>query len=177
MAIPGAIRRTDRHRNRARQRDLRWIGVAAAHTSLVRVINHSALVLYSARDMFALVDDIESYPKFLPWCAGATVHVRDESIVEASIEMRRGVIHKVFKTRNTLQQDVAIDIALLGGPFRHLSGGWSFLQLGGLGCKVSLNLEFEFEHRVTDMVFGPYFEDICNSMLDAFTQRAADVYG
>ncbi len=127
--------------------------------------------------MFALVDDIEAYPEFLPWCKGTTVHVRDRNIVEASIEMHHGILRKSFRTRNTLHPDAAIDIALLGGPFRHLAGGWRFDQLGELGSKVSLDLEFEFEHRLTSILFEQYFENVCNSLVDAFISRAGAVYG
>lgn len=143
----------------------------------MRNVSHSALVLHSASQMFALVDDIEAYPRFLPWCTGTTVHSRNNDIVEASIEMHRGLIRTSFSTRNTLRPHEAIDIALLAGPFRHLAGGWRFEQLGELGSKVSLDLEFEFEHRLTSIVFEQYFENICNSLVDAFIARAGAVHG
>ena len=126
--------------------------------------------------MFALVDDIESYPIFLPWCGSTVVHKREGNTVEATLELQRRGISKSFTTRNTLQQDQSIGIALLGGPFKQLSGGWSFQQLGDSGSKVSLDLEFEFENPMTDMIFGSFFESTCNSLVDSFTQRAADVY-
>ena len=143
----------------------------------MRNVSRSALVLHSASDMFALVDDVESYPRFLPWCSGAVVHLREPELVEASIELRRGGIRKAFRTRNTIRRNESIDIALLGGAFRHLSGGWQFRQLGELGSKVSLEMEFEFENRMTDMAFGRYFSEICASLVDAFTQRADDIHG
>lgn len=127
--------------------------------------------------MFALVNDIESYPVFLPWCGAAAVHERDEDVVEATLTLERGGISKSFTTLNTLRQNEAIDLALLGGPFRHLNGGWRFQQLGDDGCKVTLDLEFEFENLVTDLTFGHFFEVICNSLVDAFTQRAKTIYG
>jgi len=126
--------------------------------------------------MFALVDDIESYPNFLPWCASTVVHKREGNTVDATLDLQRRGISKSFTTRNTLQQDQSIGLALLGGPFKQLSGGWSFQQLGDSGSKVSLELEFEFENPMTDMVFGSFFEDTCNSLVDSFTRRAADVY-
>ena len=126
--------------------------------------------------MFALVDDIESYPSFLPWCRNTVVHEREGNTVDATLELERGRVSKSFTTRNTLQQDQSIGLSLIDGPFKHLSGGWSFHQLGDSGCKVALELEFEFENRVTDMVFGSFFEDTCNSLVDSFTRRAGDVY-
>ena len=143
----------------------------------MRIINRSALVPYSADDMFALVEDIESYPAFLPWCNDAVVHSRDGNVVEATLELHRGKLSSHFRTRNTLQPGVSMGIALVGGPFRNLEGGWRFQVLGAAGCKVSLDLRFEFESRVLDMMFGTFFEDTCNSLVAAFAQRARDVYG
>lgn len=127
--------------------------------------------------MYALVEDVGAYPSFLPWCTAATVHSRDDDHVEASLELQRRGVTKSFTTRNTLSPGKAIGIALVGGPFRHLSGGWRFEQLGQDGSKVSLQLEFEFENRITDLLFGRYFEDTCNSLVDSFTRRANDIYG
>jgi ribosome-associated toxin RatA of RatAB toxin-antitoxin module len=127
--------------------------------------------------MYALVEDVAAYPSFLPWCASATVHSRDDDHVEASLELQRGSVSKTFTTRNSLQPGKSIEIALIGGPFRHLSGVWLFEQLGDDGSKVSLQLDFEFESRITDMLFGRYFEDTCNSLVDSFTRRASDIYG
>ncbi len=143
----------------------------------MRKVNRSALIPYSADQMFALVEDVVAYPDFLPWCTGTTLHSRDSEFVEASIQLQRGAIKKSFRTRNSLQPGIAMGIALVGGPFRHLSGGWHFEQLGSDGSKVSLELEFEFENRLTDAIFGRYFEDTCNSLIVSFTQRAHDVYG
>ena len=127
--------------------------------------------------MFALVDDVGSYPAFLPWCSGAEEHERTAGTVEASVELQKGTVRKRIRTRNTLHPHAAIDLSLVGGPFRTLEGGWRFEQLGDAGCKVSLELEFEFESRVLDALFGAYFEQTCNSLVDAFTRRAAAVYG
>ncbi len=143
----------------------------------MRKVSRSALVPYSASEMYSLVDDIESYPSFLPWCKSAVVHSRNANSVEATLDLQRGGVSKSFTTRNSLRENQAIGLALMSGPFRHLSGGWKFRQLDDSGCKVSLDLEFEFEGRVTDMVFGAFFEDICNSLVDAFTRRAGEVYG
>lgn len=143
----------------------------------MRKVSRSALVPYSSEQMYALVDDVAAYPTFLRWCSAVTVHSRDDDHVEASLELQRGTLSKTFTTRNSLDPGKAIRIALVGGPFSHLSGGWHFEQLGQDGSKVSLRLEFEFESRMTDMLFGRYFEDICNSLVDSFTQRASDIYG
>ncbi len=127
--------------------------------------------------MFELVDDIEAYPEFLAWCSDAVVHLREADVVEATLELQRAGMRRRFKTRNTSCANQAIDIALRDGPFRHLAGSWRFSELGATGCKVSLDLEFEFDSRVTDALLGPFFEEICNSLVDAFTRRAGKIYG
>lgn len=139
-------------------------------------VNRSALVTFSAEQMFRLVDDIESYPEFLPWCSDARIERRDAVAVEASLELHKGGLRKRFTTRNTLHFPDAIELDLLGGPFRHLEGGWQFQNLGGQGSKVSLQLAFEFESLVLDIALGSYFEETCNKLVDSFTQRARVVY-
>ncbi len=143
----------------------------------MRSVNRSALVPYSPAEMFGLVDDVESYPEFLPWCNDATVHARDEDVVEATLELHKGSMSNHFTTRNTLHRPDAIDLALIGGPFRHLEGGWRFKALEEAGCKVSLQLDFQFESMVVDLMFGHFFEETCNSLVDAFTRRAQTIYG
>ncbi len=143
----------------------------------MRKVSRNALVPYSTRQMYALVADVAAYPEFLPWCIGSTVHSEDETMIEASLELQRGGIRKSFRTRNGLHPDTAMSLALVGGPFRHLAGDWRFEQLGEDGSKVSLELEFEFENRVTDALFGRYFEDTCNSLIDSFIGRAHQIYG
>ncbi len=144
---------------------------------MMRRVNRSALVPYSADDMFALVADVESYPTFLPWCSDVEVHSRIDDTVEATLELHRGRVSRRFRTRNTMTPSERMDLALVGGPFRHLEGGWSFRQLGDSGSKVSLELDFEFDSLTLDFIIGAYFEDICNQLVDAFTRRAGQVYG
>lgn len=143
----------------------------------MRRVNRSALVPYRAREMFALVDDVETYPQFLPWCNSAEVHKRSDDIVEATLELQKGAVSKTFTTRNKRCEFECIELALVHGPFKHLSGGWRFKDLGDEGSKVSLDLEFEFKSRLVDAMFGSFFEEICNSLVDAFSKRAAVVYG
>lgn len=142
----------------------------------MRKVARSALVPYSAAQMYELVKDVERYPSFLPWCNDAEVHIRNEDFIEASLELHRGRISKRFRTRNVLKPNEFLGIALVGGPFRHMSGGWTFQQLGDAGSKVALDLEFEFENRATDVIFGRFFENTCNALVDSFTQRAAKIY-
>jgi ribosome-associated toxin RatA of RatAB toxin-antitoxin module len=140
-------------------------------------IHRSALVPYTPAEMYALVSDIEAYPQFLPWCTQAKVLSEQGDEVRATLELSRGGIHKSFTTSNRQQQNKMIEIRLLEGPFRHLEGFWRFDPLQEVGCKVALDLDFEFAGKLISLAFGPVFNQIANSLVDAFHQRAVEVYG
>ena len=142
----------------------------------MRSVNRSALVPYSADEMFALVDDVESYPSFLPWCNDVEVHDRQDNVVEATLELHRGSISRHFRTRNSSVPGQSMDIVLVHGPFKHFGGSWSFEQLGDAGCKVTLSLDFEFESRLLERALGAFFEQTCNSLVDAFVRRANAIH-
>lgn len=140
-------------------------------------IKRSALVSYTPRQMFELVNSIEDYPRFLPWCRSTEVLKRTEKEVEASIEIAWSGMHKSLTSRNHLYQYDRIEITLVKGPFRHLEGRWGFVALGELGCRVNLELEFELTGHIVDKVFQPIFHHIANSLVDAFCRRAVAIYG
>lgn len=140
-------------------------------------IKRSALVPYSARQMFELVNGIEDYPRFLPWCDSSTVVSRDEQEIVATLEIVWKGIHKSFTTHNHLTPYTGIKISLVEGPLRHLDGIWMFHALGEEGSKVTLDLEFEFAGHLVDRLFEPIFNHIANSLVDAFCKRAGEVYG
>lgn len=140
-------------------------------------IKKSALLPYSPAQMFVLVDDIESYPLFLPWCKSARVFSRSADEVRAEIHIAHGVLNKAFSTLNRLQQDKMIEMRLLEGPFKHLEGFWRFDELSNAGCKISLDLEFKFSNKLMELAIGPAFSHIANSLVDAFCLRAKQVYG
>jgi len=144
------------------------------------VVNRNALVPYSRAEMFALVDEIERYPEFLPWCKQATVLSREGDEVQATVELSKGALHKSFTTLNRNQPDKMIEMRLIEGPFHHLEGFWRFDALGQgdvVACKVSLDLEYEFSNTLLAMTVGPIFNQIANKLVDAFSQRAVTVYG
>ncbi len=140
-------------------------------------INKSALLPYSAAQMYALVDDIASYPQFLPWCKDAKVFSRNADEVHAQIHIAHGALNKAFSTTNRLQQNKIIEMRLADGPFKHLEGFWRFDELGDAGCKISLDLDFKFSNKLIEFAIGPAFNYIGNSLVDAFCQRAKQVYG
>ncbi len=139
-------------------------------------IKRSALVAFTARQMFELVNSIEEYPRFLPWCRSSAIVHQTETEVEASIEIAWSGIHKSFTTRNYLYPYERIDITLAHGPFRHLEGRWSFISFEEHGCKVNLDLEFELAGHLLDKLFQPIFHHIANSLVDSFCKRAAEIY-
>ena len=141
------------------------------------IISKSALVPYAPSAMYALVNDIESYPKFLPWCRSARVARRSDDEVRATLELARGGIQKSFTTCNRLQKDKMIEMRLVEGPFRRLEGYWRFQRLDENACKVSLDLDFEFSSGLLSMAFGPVFHQIASTLVDAFCKRAVEVYG
>lgn len=140
-------------------------------------ITRSALVPYTPQEMFDLVSDIDTYPQFLPWCSGAATLSHQDDGVQARIDFSVGGVSKSFTTRNRHVGREAILMQLVDGPFSRLEGSWRFEPLGDAGCKISLDLEYDFSSKMVGMVTGPVFHKIANSLVDAFRQRAVEVYG
>jgi len=127
--------------------------------------------------MFALVSDIETYPRFLPWCTGAKIVSRDGDSVTARIDFAVGKVSQSFVTRNSNREYSEIAMQLVDGPFSQLQGRWRFDPLGEEGCKISLYLEYDFSNKMVSMVVRQVFGKIANSLVDAFQQRAVETYG
>lgn len=143
----------------------------------MREVRKQALVPHSARAMYDLVNNVDAYPEFLPWCRDARVLEEGDGFRIASIDIAMGGAHKTFTTRNTLEPPTRLTIDLVEGPFRHLSGEWVFDSLGDDACKVSLCMKFEFANALMNMMFGPIFSQISDTMLDAFVKRARAMHG
>lgn len=142
----------------------------------MRRVSRSALVPYSAQQMFDLVADVAAYPEFLPWCTFAEVHERGAEQLRASIGLGFSKLNTHFTTCNTLSAPDSMTMQLVDGPFRSLLGQWEFRQLGEAGCEVDLRVEFEFAGTAQDLLFGAGFEKICNQLIDAFVRRADELY-
>ncbi len=141
-------------------------------------ITRSSLVMYTPDQMFDLVNDVEAYPRFLPWCRGSRIISKNEDVICASLDIAKGGIHHEFSTRNVLDQGNSIRIELIDGPFRHLEGHWQFKPIGdNQGCRVQLDMDFEFSTRLLDLALGPVFTQISGSLVDAFCKRAQEIYG
>ncbi|MDP5141914.1 type II toxin-antitoxin system RatA family toxin [Rheinheimera baltica] len=140
-------------------------------------IERSALVFYSAKQMFDLVNAVPDYPQFLPGCTSARIVSQSDTDMVASLQVSKAGIGHTFTTRNTLYPDHRIAMQLVDGPFKQLQGGWEFQPLSDNACKVILKLEFEFSSKLIQFAFGKIFGELTASMVNAFTQRAKQVYG
>ncbi len=141
------------------------------------VVHKSVLLPFSADQMFALVNGIEEYPKFLPWCGGAQVRERDGNRVVASLAINYHGVKQTFTTENVNVAPTSIKMTLLEGPFKHLDGNWTFKPLRADACKIEFDLHYEFSSKFLEKVIGPVFNMIANSFVDSFCQRAEAVYG
>lgn len=139
-------------------------------------VQKSVLVPYSAAQMFALVERIEDYPSFLPWCGGATILERKAEVTLARIDINYHGVHAHFTTANHGQPPERIVVKLHDGPFRQLDGTWRFQALASAGSKVELELHYAFATPVLELLIGPVFNHIAHTLVDAFVRRAAAVY-
>jgi ribosome-associated toxin RatA of RatAB toxin-antitoxin module len=138
----------------------------------MREVKRSALVNKPPAELFALINDIESYPQFLPWCTHARVLSRTPTEIVATIGVRQGALHGEFTTRNTLETNRSVQLQLVSGPFRTLEGEWRLAPIEPDGCRVELSMRFAFAHRLTALLFEPKFAATIGSLLDAFVARA-----
>jgi ribosome-associated toxin RatA of RatAB toxin-antitoxin module len=136
----------------------------------------TVLVAHSAHRMFELVDAVEKYPEFLPWCGGSECTFRDVGITRATLHINYRGIRQSFSTENLKTPPASMQIRLIEGPFKILDGSWRFIDLAGKGCKIELNLHYEFSSRLLETLIGPVFGYIANSMVDAFVKRANNIY-
>ena len=134
-------------------------------------IERSAIVEHSAAEMYALVDDIESYPAFLPWCSEARVEAADGR-KRATLTAALHGLRQSFTTLNENRPGEAIDMRLVEGPFRSFSARWRFRPLGEKACSIQFILEYELASRALGRLLEPLFDHIADTMVDAFTRRA-----
>ncbi|RKF17507.1 type II toxin-antitoxin system RatA family toxin [Alginatibacterium sediminis] len=139
-------------------------------------VQRSALVGFSAQQMYNLVNKVEDYPKFLPGCVDSKVIEHDQRSMLAEVSIAKAGIRNAFVTRNQLSPDESIVMHLDKGPFKSLLGEWRFEALDEQACKVILDLKFEFSNKLVAAAFGKVFSELANNMVKAFTQRAKEVY-
>lgn len=140
------------------------------------LVEKTVLVAHSAERMFNLVDRVEEYPNFLPWCGGASVTELDDATVHATVHIDYHHLKQSFTTENVRRPPHQIDMTLQRGPFKHLDGSWLFIPLSDSACKIAFSLHYDFSSRLLEKLVGPVFHYIANSFVDAFIQRAEKVY-
>jgi len=127
--------------------------------------------------MFALVEDIERYPEFVPWVSRAEILERKPGEIVARLEMERSGIRETFTTRNILAPPLHMDLRLVDGPFKLLEGRWSFEDIAGRGSRIGLSIRFEFANPLLAMMLNKSFEKSCGQLVDAFVERTKTMYG
>jgi len=130
------------------------------------------LVPHAAEMMFELVDSVERYPEFLPWCGGTRVLARDAAQTIATIDIRYAGVAQSFTTINTKEKNEWMRLSLRDGPFKQLQGHWHFVALAADACKVELQLNYTFTNMLLEHTFGPVFGMIADTMMDRFVARA-----
>ncbi|MGL5949636.1 MAG: type II toxin-antitoxin system RatA family toxin [Aeromonas sp.] len=141
------------------------------------VVCRKTLVMFSAEQMYALVNDVAAYPQFLPGCVASAVTEQSAQSMLASVTVGRLGLVQCFTTRNSLIAGREIRMALVEGPFRQLSGCWRFTPLDSEACEVALDLQFEFSSPLMAQWFGAIFHEVVGAMVSAFSTRAKEVYG
>lgn len=140
------------------------------------IVERSALVIFTPAQMYALVNDVARYPEFLPWCVSAQVEQVSPTETLAAVKAAKGPVHMQFTTRNSLRPDAEILMQLAEGPFSRLTGRWNFEAVGERGSRVKFRIDFEFKSRMMAAAFNPMFRSVCDSIVDAFVQRARSIY-
>ena len=140
-------------------------------------VNRSAFVRHTPEQMFELVNDFERYPEFLPGCRRARVVEQGDDYLVGRMTLAKGGVEQSVTTRNDLERPERIDLSLVDGPFKRLSGCWYFRAMGEDACKIELEMSFEFSNRLLGMAFGRLFQQVAGQLVDAFTRRADQIYG
>jgi ribosome-associated toxin RatA of RatAB toxin-antitoxin module len=146
------------------------------HPSDMAQVEKSVLVPHSAERMFRLVDDVERYPEFLPWCGGVDLKWRDDDATVATLHINYHGLKQKFTTENGKTFPTLMDIKLVEGPFRHLEGIWHFVPLAEDACKIEFKLHYEFSTHLLEKIIAPVFSHIANTFVDAFVERAERIY-
>ena len=140
-------------------------------------IHREALVPYTPAQMYDLVNDIAAYPQFLPWCSAARVDDANDETMRATVCISKGGLNKSFTTQNRIHRNKMIEMRLVEGPFKHLEGFWRFEPIQDAGCKIAFDIDFEFSNALAKLALGAVFNQIANTLVDSFCQRAGVVYG
>ena len=139
-------------------------------------VEKTVLVMHSAAQMFTLVDTVEDYPKFLPWCGGVDLHERSKTSTSATLHINYHGLKQNFSTQNSKTFPHSMDIELKDGPFKHLDGDWQFVELRADACKIVFRLHYEFANSFLEKLISPVFNHIAATFVDGFVARADKIY-
>jgi ribosome-associated toxin RatA of RatAB toxin-antitoxin module len=139
-------------------------------------ITHTKKVSYSAQKMYALVNDVGAYPEFLPWCKASEVLTETDKLMIAILTIQKGFFEQSFTTKNILQAPSHITMNLKEGPFKHLTGTWSFDEIDDDNCEIKFELDFVFNSFKLAFFLEPLFKKIADTMIEAFIKRAEFIY-
>lgn len=142
----------------------------------MHTIQHSIIESYSAKQMYALINDVNAYKDFIPGCVNSGIKNQTDSEMVAFMEIEKLGIKKSFTTRNRLVQDAVIEMHLVDGPFKQLEGKWTFTPLSDTTCKIAFDIEFEFKNKLIELAFCPIFKEIISNLINVFSQRAKHIY-
>lgn len=140
-------------------------------------VRKTVIVPHPASAMFELVDDVERYPEFLPWCGGAAVLERTAQSTRARLDVDYRGLRSSFSTRNRKRAPEWIGLEFDSGPFERLHGHWRFVPLGAEGCRVEFALDYGFDNRALDAMLGPVFGNIMDTLVESFVARADALAG
>ena len=143
----------------------------------MHTVTRSLILPYSTAEMYFLVDDVDRYHEFLPWCESSVVLKRERTAVTARIVVSFKGLSTAFTTRNCLISDQEITMELVEGPFDDLTGGWRFSSLDEKACRVSLEMRFSLAGRLANQTITPVFKHICTTLVESFAERAEELYG
>jgi ribosome-associated toxin RatA of RatAB toxin-antitoxin module len=141
------------------------------------IVEKSVLIERTPTQMFELVDLIEDYPKFLPWCGGTKVHERSPVLTVATLRIAYRGIDSFWTTANAKEHPHVMRIHLREGPFTRMEGHWRFTPLGEAACKVEFLLHYEFSSQVLAKVLGPVFNSIAETLVESFVKRTRQLHG
>jgi len=140
-------------------------------------VSRSALLPFSARQMYQVIADVRSYPLFLNWCDDMEVVSESDHEMVAKLFISYGKLKFGFSTCNRMLENESVIMSLVDGPFSSLDGKWELQHLREGACKVSLKMDFNFESALTQRLFGGVFQSVIAAQLDAFQKRADDLFG
>lgn len=140
-------------------------------------LDRQALVPHSASLMYSIVNQVDLYAQFLPWCSKSEIVESTDSTMTARVYMEKGPLNQSFTTKNSMISNQQIKLELIDGPFKELSGQWLFQDISDHGSKIILQLNYEFSNPIISMVVGPVFNQIANTLVDSFCKRADELHG